>query len=1216
LEPYVFHLTILRLSYSLALALVLGVLLAVPMALRAELNFPQVELDASYIAYERDVGDIDGDGLNDVVAVSDGGSSVEWFRAPTWNRQTLLTLTGTYRYTRADDFKVADVDGDGDKDLVVRLGAGPTDDGEGRAAWVDNMGSGTGWVVRIIGVSPTYGKDIAVADLDQDARLDLVYREDALTQIWFNETNGWTEVRLNHAPHEGMELGDLDMDGDPDVVLNGFWFPTPDTPAACRQASNYIQQTIDGQWYGQTGDWTANSCKVAVGDVDGDGTNDVVFSHSERAGYQVTWYRRAGASWTTHPVVGIDFAHNLQVYDADLDGDMDILSGGMTQSAQKGLRLFLNQGDGASWLTHIIQSDGSYSAELGDIDNDGDLDIVGIVNWDSAPSYLYRSNAGGPPSLDFWQYIRVSDDHLVSFGLAFADMDADGDQDIASGPYLYRNPGASLTGAWSRSSFSGAGHVFLTAEVDGDNRADLLTQLNNSGANRIDLYWVEAADAGATSWSTPVLVGHVPPGEHELGFQGWKLVQLESGGRPEVLVSSAAGLYYFLIPENPEAGAWPRVMVAANDSDEGIGVVDMDDDGDLDIAFASGVSKDVKWARNPGDGSPNWTTFTIGHFAEADWIDRCEAVDLNGDGRPDIVTTEENSGAADAVACWWEQPVAGATAPNWTRHIIVTQYTMNNLDVADFDRDGDVDLAIAEHKGTKKIAVWENDGAGLFTSHGVGQGNESHLGARAIDLDADGDLDLASIAYDDPTTLHVWRNDSPGGTPTVARPLVHPNGGVFDEPVSVTLSCSTPSADLWYTLDGSDPTNAIPSLHYTGAFFSVATSQTVRARGFKLDYAPSLLALAVFTGPQVQTPLITPPGGTFSGTQEVVLACATTGATIRFTTDGSVPSELSALFGGVITLTNTTVLRVRAFRADIVPSAEASASFTLFSLGAVAQWRFDERFGDLAYDSSGHGHTGGVYGATRVPGWKDRSLHFDGTDDHVEAGTWEVAGTAITICAWIQIEAPYLDNDSRIVSKATGAAEQDHVWMLSLTMSGADIRPRFRLKTEGATTTLIADSGHLTPGSWHHVAAVYDGTSMKLYADGSEVGAQAKSGDISASSASIFLAANPPAFYAPWKGELDDVRIYNTALSASEVVAVMAESPILNSPDWLGFHQQGSDLLLPSRGEPGHYLMLEHTTNLMAGTWSMISSNALWSEQATFTSAPPAVSGSYRLRLD
>jgi hypothetical protein len=73
-------------------------------------------------------------------------------------------------------------------------------------------------------------------------------------------------------------------------------------------------------------------------------------------------------------------------------------------------------------------------------------------------------------------------------------------------------------------------------------------------------------------------------------------------------------------------------MIAPNNSEEGIGVADVDGDGDLDISYSSGGVNEVKWARNPGDGSGNWSVFTIGTFPEADWPDRCAAADLMGTG--------------------------------------------------------------------------------------------------------------------------------------------------------------------------------------------------------------------------------------------------------------------------------------------------------------------------------------------------------------------------------------------------------------------------------------------------------------------------------------------------------------------------------------------------------------------------------------------------------
>jgi hypothetical protein len=731
------------------------------------LSFQYVLLDDGYYLYERDVGDIDGDGDNDIVGVQEGDTTVQVFRAPDWTRSTLITFTGPYQYPRADDFKLADIDNDGDLDVITRLGPGPADDGPGIAVWYENLGGGSNFVQHHIGDSPSYVKDIVIADFDRDGRKDVAMRMDSQTQLWLQETDGsWTEVVLDHPAHEGMEAGDLDGDGDPDIILNGFWFATPNTPAAARVAGNFAYHVIDNTWFTQdSSDWRANSTKTVVGDFNGDGKLDVAFSDSELPGYQVAWYNSAtplvDGGWVRHPVTTVDYCHNLQAADFDLDGDVDLLVGGMIQSQHRGLKIMLNNGNGSQWKEDVIQTDGSYSAELGDIDNDGDLDIVGIRNWDRPPSWIYR-NTTRDLKLDSWTYHLVTDQHVRTFGLAFPDVNGDGKLDIASGPFVYLNPGGTMTGNWTQVNLPGDVHVFATLDVDGDNFADLIAQKDNGANNTTDIYWVEAARVDGTDWAMPILIGSVPRATEPEGSQGYAVAQINAGGRPEIIVNSPQGLYYFTVPSsNPEAGDWPRTFIAQNNSEEGIGVADIDGDGDLDVSFTTANVKEVKWARNPGDGSGDWDVFVIGTFPEADWLDRCAATDLNGDGRVDIIVTEENTGTApDAQAYWWEQPAAGATSPDWVRHAITTQYTMNSMDTGDVDRDGDADIVLAEHRGTKRIAVWANDGQGNFTAHLVDQGKESHLGGRLVDLDGDGDLDLVSIAYDTFNELHLWRNDS------------------------------------------------------------------------------------------------------------------------------------------------------------------------------------------------------------------------------------------------------------------------------------------------------------------------------------------------------------------------------------------------------------------------------------------------------------------------
>jgi hypothetical protein len=166
------------------------------------------------------------------------------------------------------------------------------------------------------------------------------------------------------------------------------------------------------------------------------------------------------------------------------------------------------------------------------------------------------------------------------------------------------------------------------------------------------------------------------------------------------------------------------------------------------------------WWANPGGLEPDWPKQTVGETTHA--VDRVVAVDLNGDGRTDVAVSEERypGQEPDANLWWYEASKRGA----FTRHHLVEQYSMNNLDAGDVDGDGDVDLVTGEHKGPHlRAQVFENDGAGVFTVREIDRGKECHLGMRLFDLDADGDLDILGHAWDHYPSLHLWRSE---GTPS------------------------------------------------------------------------------------------------------------------------------------------------------------------------------------------------------------------------------------------------------------------------------------------------------------------------------------------------------------------------------------------------------------------------------------------------------------------
>lgn len=144
---------------------------------------------------------------------------------------------------------------------------------------------------------------------------------------------------------------------------------------------------------------------------------------------------------------------------------------------------------------------------------------------------------------------------------------------------------------------------------------------------------------------------------------------------------------------------------------------------------------------------------------------------------------------------------------------------------------------------------------------------------------------------------------------------------------TVTMTAAE-GAFIFYTTDGTTPTDT--STLYT-APFQVTETSTIKAMAKKANYQNSGVATldVTITVPTVETPVFAPVAGTYADSVSFSLACATPDAEIRYTTDGTEPTETSTLYTAPVTLTATTTVKAKAFKTTWLASETATSVYTV-----------------------------------------------------------------------------------------------------------------------------------------------------------------------------------------------------------------------------------------------------------------------------------------------
>ncbi len=159
-------------------------------------------------------------------------------------------------------------------------------------------------------------------------------------------------------------------------------------------------------------------------------------------------------------------------------------------------------------------------------------------------------------------------------------------------------------------------------------------------------------------------------------------------------------------------------------------------------------------------------------------------------------------------------------------------------------------------------------------------------------------------------------------------PVANITSGVYPVHQSISLSCEIPNANIYYTLDGTDPT--INSLCYTQAF-EIYQNTTLKVIAMRNNYSPSDIKTYEYTFnfPTATAPLISPSSGMYQDVTMIEITSTLAGAEIHYTTDGSRPELNSNRYTSPFAISKSMTIRARAFKMDYNPSEVSCHTFEI-----------------------------------------------------------------------------------------------------------------------------------------------------------------------------------------------------------------------------------------------------------------------------------------------
>ena len=303
----------------------------------------------------------------------------------------------------------------------------------------------------------------AISDVTGDGQPDLIMGGPTGPLVFFKYPD-WDITTIagsgSYNSACGIATGDIDDDGDQDVIMGGIiWFENP-LPAGNPTTGNWTAHSIGNH----------RSHDIVVGDMNNDGKLDVV-SRNQGADGDIIYifYQNTPTSWTSFSLAAFP-GEGLALGDFDKDGDLDITISGYW---------YENPGTNQSWpLRQFASFEAVSVVKTGDINGDGRIDVV--ISASESTDELVWYEAPSDPKTQTWTKHQIAKSLSRTHGLALADYDKDGDMDVAASEFdgenrliIFQNANGIGT-SWASQLLGTQGlHNIQTADIGNDGDYDI-----------------------------------------------------------------------------------------------------------------------------------------------------------------------------------------------------------------------------------------------------------------------------------------------------------------------------------------------------------------------------------------------------------------------------------------------------------------------------------------------------------------------------------------------------------------------------------------------------------------------------------------------------------------------------------------------------------------------------------------------------------------------